>query len=241
MPMCSPAPSRAGECREGDLRSHAPADGSRLHVTSALLGAGTTYSQRCSRVCRPRRPASATPSRCSQALGGGLVESKGTGREMNCVRLACSWARAALAAGSAVGPAGHGPEAPPDAGYAPAPLVEISASAPVHGGGCARPVSGRDNPFEWWGTVRIAGAQRAGKSIRRLHPRRQHWFGAQELVHAQRGCFFPAVSANPMTQAVKIAGNLTVDKCSRRRETARTSCHRWTEPGHRSSHPPFLL
>jgi len=57
---------------------------------------------------------------------------------------------AALAAGCAVGPSFHRPEAPADAGYAPAPLPPSSASAPIHGGDAQRLLGGRDIPFEWW-------------------------------------------------------------------------------------------
>jgi hypothetical protein len=45
---------------------------------------------------------------------------------------------AALAASCAVGPRYHKPEAPANAGYAPAPLPQTSASAPIHGGEAQR-------------------------------------------------------------------------------------------------------
>jgi outer membrane protein TolC len=57
---------------------------------------------------------------------------------------------AAMTCGCAVGPRWRAPLAPADAGYAPVPLPETSASAPVHGGEAQRLIAGRDIPFEWW-------------------------------------------------------------------------------------------
>ena len=56
----------------------------------------------------------------------------------------------ALASSCAVGPRYHKPEAPANAGYAPTPLPESSAAAPVHGGEAQRLINDRDIPFEWW-------------------------------------------------------------------------------------------
>src|SRR6202034_618944 len=79
-----------------------------------------------------------------------VVESKGTGRTMNHVRATVLVAATSLAAGCAVGPQYHRPQAPANAGYAPTPLPEASASAPIHGGEAQRLVNDRDIPFEWW-------------------------------------------------------------------------------------------
>src|SRR5271165_7365599 len=57
---------------------------------------------------------------------------------------------AAMACGCAVGPRWRAPQAPADAGYAPAALPETSASAPVHGGEAQHLAAGKDISFEWW-------------------------------------------------------------------------------------------
>jgi NodT family efflux transporter outer membrane factor (OMF) lipoprotein len=122
---------------------------------------------------------------------------------------------AALAAGCAVGPRYHRPEAPAAAGFAPAPLPQTSASAAVHGGEAQRLVSGRDIPFEWWQLFQSPGldalVERAFKANPTIPAARAALVQAQELVSAQRGYFFPTVNANYSFERQKIAGNLTVD------------------------------
>jgi NodT family efflux transporter outer membrane factor (OMF) lipoprotein len=122
---------------------------------------------------------------------------------------------AALAAGCAVGPRYHRPEAPAAAGYAPAPLPQMSSSAPVHGGEAQRLVSGRDIPFEWWQLFQSPGlnalVEQAFKANPTIPAARAALVQAQELVSAQRGYFFPTVNADYSFERQKIAGNLTVD------------------------------
>jgi NodT family efflux transporter outer membrane factor (OMF) lipoprotein len=134
---------------------------------------------------------------------------------MNYVRAALLVASAALAASCAVGPRYHHPEAPANAGYAPAPLPQSSASAPVHGGEAQRLVNGRDIPFEWWQLFQspaldalVAQAFKANPTI----PAAQAALvQAQELVYAQWGYFFPTIGASYSFERQKINGNLTVD------------------------------
>ena len=57
---------------------------------------------------------------------------------------------AAMTCGCAVGPRYHKPEAPANVGFAPTPLPETTASAPIHGGEVQHFVAGRDISFEWW-------------------------------------------------------------------------------------------
>ena len=122
---------------------------------------------------------------------------------------------AALAASCAVGPRYHRPEAPADAGFAPATLPQTSSSAPVHGGEAQRLVSGRDIPFEWWQLFQSPGlnalVEQAFKANPTIPAARAALVQAQELVSAQRGYFFPTVDANYSFERQKIAGNLTVD------------------------------
>jgi NodT family efflux transporter outer membrane factor (OMF) lipoprotein len=134
---------------------------------------------------------------------------------MNCVRTALLLSVAAFAAGCAVGPRYHRPEAPPDSGYAPAPLPQTSGSAPIHGGEVQRLVSGRDIPFEWWEMFRSpaldALVERAFRANPTIASAQAALVQAQELVYAQQGYFFPTIAANYNFERQKIAGNLTLD------------------------------
>jgi NodT family efflux transporter outer membrane factor (OMF) lipoprotein len=134
---------------------------------------------------------------------------------MSCVRTALLASVAALAASCAVGPRYHRPEAPANAGYTPAPLLETSASAPIHGGEAQRLVSGRDIPFEWWELFKSpalnALVERAFKANPTVTAAQAALVHAQELVYAQQGYFFPTFDANYNFQRTKVAGNFTVD------------------------------
>jgi NodT family efflux transporter outer membrane factor (OMF) lipoprotein len=134
---------------------------------------------------------------------------------MNCVRTALLVSVAAFAASCAVGPRYHRPEAPANAGYAPAPLPQISASAPVHGGEVQRLVNGRDIPFEWWELFKSPALNALVEQAFRVNPTiasaQAALVQAQELVYAQQGYFFPTVAANYNFERQKIAGNLTLD------------------------------
>jgi NodT family efflux transporter outer membrane factor (OMF) lipoprotein len=134
---------------------------------------------------------------------------------MNCVRTALLVSSAVFVASCAVGPRYHRPEAPANAGYAPAPLLETSASAPIHGGEAQRLVSGRDIPFEWWELFKSpalnALVERAFRANPTIASAQAALVKAQELVYAQQGYFFPTVAANYDFERQKIAGNLTLD------------------------------
>jgi NodT family efflux transporter outer membrane factor (OMF) lipoprotein len=119
----------------------------------------------------------------------------------------------ALVSGCAVGPRYHRPEAPANAGYAPTPLPESSASAPVHGGEAQRLITDRDIPFEWWELFQspalnalVAQAFKANPTVTAA---RAALAQAQELVRAQRGFYLPSVGSSFQAQRVKVAGNLT--------------------------------
>jgi NodT family efflux transporter outer membrane factor (OMF) lipoprotein len=134
---------------------------------------------------------------------------------MNRVRAALLVSVAAFGASCAVGPRYHRPEAPPNAGYAPAPLPETGASVPIHGGEAQRLVSGRDLPFEWWELFRSpalnALVERAFRANPTIASAQAALVQAQELVYAQQGYFFPTIAANYDFERQKIAGNLTLD------------------------------
>jgi NodT family efflux transporter outer membrane factor (OMF) lipoprotein len=120
-----------------------------------------------------------------------------------------------LTASCAVGPRYHRPEAPANAGYAPAPLPQTSASAPIHGGEVQRLINDRDIPFEWWQLFQSpalnALVERAFRANPTIAAAQAALVQAQELVYAQRGYFFPAIGANYDFERQKIAGNFTLD------------------------------
>jgi NodT family efflux transporter outer membrane factor (OMF) lipoprotein len=130
-------------------------------------------------------------------------------RSIALAALAFTWA--ALGGGCAVGPRWHAPQAPTDAGYAPAPLRETSSSAPVHGGEAQHLISGRDIPFEWWELFQspalnslIDKAFKANPSIAAAQAALRQ---AQELVHAQQGFFYPSAGATFQAERHKVSGN----------------------------------
>jgi NodT family efflux transporter outer membrane factor (OMF) lipoprotein len=123
---------------------------------------------------------------------------------------------AALAAGCAVGPRYHKPDAPSNPGYSPTPLAEVSASADVHGGEAQRLVGARDIPFAWWELFGSAELNRLVEQAFKANPTiaaaQAALAQAQELVYAQQGFYFPTVAAVYQAERHKIAGNLTNDQ-----------------------------
>jgi len=144
------------------------------------------------------------------------------------VSLALTLGLAAALTGCAVGPHYRKPNAPPDAGYAPAPLPEASASAPiqgganqggpadggpVHGGEAQHLVTGGDVPFDWWQSFQSpalnALVERALKANSTVRAAQAALSQAQELVRAQRGFYSPSVGLGLQAERAKVAGNLT--------------------------------
>jgi NodT family efflux transporter outer membrane factor (OMF) lipoprotein len=134
---------------------------------------------------------------------------------MKWVRSALLVSSVVLTAGCAVGPSYHRPEVPANAGYAPAPLPQTSASAPIHGGEAQSLINDRDIPFEWWQLFQSpalnALVERAFRANPTIAAAQATLVQAQELVYAQRGFFFPAIGANYSFERQKIAGNFTLD------------------------------
>jgi NodT family efflux transporter outer membrane factor (OMF) lipoprotein len=122
----------------------------------------------------------------------------------------------ALAEGCAVGPHYHKPEAPANAGYAPTPLPETSASAPIHAGVSQHFVAGRDIPFKWWELFQSPAlnslVEKAFKANPTIAAAQAALAQAQEFVYAQRGFYFPTIAASYQAERHKIAGNLTNDQ-----------------------------
>jgi NodT family efflux transporter outer membrane factor (OMF) lipoprotein len=134
---------------------------------------------------------------------------------MRLIRPSLLVAASALAASCAVGPRYHRPQAPADAGYAPTPLPQSSAAAPIHGGEVQQLIDGRDIRFEWWELFKSpalnALVERAFKANPTIVAAQAALVQAQELVYAQQGYFFPTLGANYSFARTKIAGNFTVD------------------------------
>ena len=158
---------------------------------------------------RPRSPARRIQRRTSQAPKVTLV----MWATQPLRRTSLLVASVAFASGCAVGPTYHPPKIPADAGYAPTPMPESSASAPVQGGAAQRLINDRDIPFEWWQLFQspalnalIAQAFRANPTI----PAAQAALSeAHELVRAQRGFYYPSVASGFQGERVKVAGNNT--------------------------------
>ncbi|HEY1393874.1 MAG TPA: efflux transporter outer membrane subunit, partial [Methylibium sp.] len=116
-----------------------------------------------------------------------------------------------LLGGCAVGPDYHRPALPESKAYAPAPLPETSASAPLAGGEAQSFVAGRDIPFEWWkayGSPALdALVERAFKANASLPAAQAALRQAQELVYAQRGYFSPTVGLGYSFERQQLAGN----------------------------------
>jgi NodT family efflux transporter outer membrane factor (OMF) lipoprotein len=118
---------------------------------------------------------------------------------------------AAMTCGCAVGPRWHAPRAPTDAGYAPAPLPETSASAGVQGGEAQHLIAGRDIPFEWWELFQSPALDslidKAFKANPTITAARASLRQAQELVYAQQGFFYPSVGTTVQAERHKVSGN----------------------------------
>jgi NodT family efflux transporter outer membrane factor (OMF) lipoprotein len=116
-----------------------------------------------------------------------------------------------MTCGCAVAPHYHKPEAPTDAGYAPAHLPETSSSAPIPGGEVQHYIAGRDIPFEWWVLFQSPALDSLVRTALKANPTvaaaQAALAQAQELVYAQRGFFYPAVSAVYQAERHKVSGD----------------------------------
>ena len=116
-------------------------------------------------------------------------------------RLRCiAGCTALLAAGCAVGPNFKPPPAPHVEGYTGTPLQRTAATPGVAGGHAQRFASGADIPADWW---RLFHSQSLDTLIAAALKNNYDLAAAQaalrvayENVLAQRGAFFPAVSAS---------------------------------------------
>jgi len=107
---------------------------------------------------------------------------------------------AILLCGCAVGPDFHPPAPPVDAGYAPNPLPEVSASAAIYGGAAQHLIAGKDVPSDWWTAFRspeldalVEQALRANPTIEATKAALRQ---AHQLTLAAKGAFLPSVQAS---------------------------------------------
>jgi len=156
-------------------------------------------------VLAARRTAVAASTFGAASLGAVAVRAVAVG--------AVTFGMAAALSGCAAGPNYRKPDSPPDAGYAPAPLPEVSASAPIHGGEAQHLIAGRDLPFEWWQLFQSralnALVERALKANPSIPAAQAALAQAQELVRAQRGFYYPNAALGFQAERAKVAGNFT--------------------------------
>lgn len=104
-----------------------------------------------------------------------------------------------LAAGCKVGPNYKPPTAPQVTGYTPAALTPTTSTPGVAGGEAQKFVSGEDIPGEWWAAFHSKPLddliERALKSNPDIKAAQAALLVARENVLAQRGAYFPNLSA----------------------------------------------
>jgi len=116
-----------------------------------------------------------------------------------------------LTVGCAVGPRYHSPQAPANAGYAPAPLPQSSAAAAIHGGEAQHLISSREIPFDWWQLFQCpelnALVEQAFKANPTIVAAQAALVQAQELMRAQQGYYLPTLAGSTQAERHKISGN----------------------------------
>ena len=102
--------------------------------------------------------------------------------------------------GCAVGPNFHRPDPPPVNGYTPEPLARRTAGAKVSAGESQRFVEGLDIPGQWWTLFHSQAlnelVDEAIKDNPTLESAQAALRAAQEGVLAQKGTYYPSISAN---------------------------------------------
>ncbi len=116
-----------------------------------------------------------------------------------------------LLAACAVGPNFKAPDAPRNAGFAPAgQFAPETAAAPLAGGTAQRFVDGMDIPGQWWtlfqSTELNALIERALKNSPTLQAAQAALRQANETAAAQRGSYYPSVSGAAESQRQKASG-----------------------------------
>ena len=118
-----------------------------------------------------------------------------------------------LAAGCTVGPNFKKPPAPDVSGYTPAPLTTTSSTPNVAGGEAQRIVEARDIPGEWWALFHSQALdeliERSLKANPDLKAAQAALTVARENMLAQRGVYYPSVSAGFSATRAKSSSNIS--------------------------------
>jgi NodT family efflux transporter outer membrane factor (OMF) lipoprotein len=122
-----------------------------------------------------------------------------------------SLALLAAMTGCAAGPDFKRPEAPAAHDYAPTAISGQTASAEVAGGGAQHFDATKDIPFDWWTLFQSPQInsliERAFKANPTIEAAQAALRQADEYVTAQRGFFYPTVSASFSPSRTKLSGN----------------------------------
>jgi NodT family efflux transporter outer membrane factor (OMF) lipoprotein len=116
-------------------------------------------------------------------------------------------------AGCAVGPNFKKPPAPDVSRYTPAPISATGSTSGVTGGEAQTLLSGRDIPGEWWTLFHSKPLddliERSLKTNPDLNAAQAALLVARENVLAQRGAYYPSVSAGFSASHVKSSAELS--------------------------------
>jgi len=122
-------------------------------------------------------------------------------------------AAAVLLAGCAVGPDFKKPVAPANAGYSAAPLSTTSSTPGVTGGEAQQFIDGGDIPGEWWTLFHSQPLtdliERSLKANPDIKAAQAALLVARENTQAQRGFYYPSVSAGFAATHAKSSSNLS--------------------------------
>lgn len=118
-----------------------------------------------------------------------------------------------LLGGCAVGPKFKKPAAPADAGYTATPLSSTTSTPNVAGGEAQQFFDGRDIPGEWWTLFHSKPLndliERSLKTNPDIKAAQAALLVARENVLAQRGFYYPSVSAGFSATRAKSSSNLS--------------------------------
>jgi NodT family efflux transporter outer membrane factor (OMF) lipoprotein len=148
------------------------------------------------------------------AGGGEMAVRRGSKVVGECAAVRVSACVAAtLLAGCALGPDFHKPAAPEVKGYDSQSLPAQTVSASVPGGAAQNFASGGDIPGDWWtlfhSSTLNALVERALKNNPDLDAARAALTAAHEDTLAQRGAYFPAITADVSASRQKQPGTLS--------------------------------
>lgn len=118
-----------------------------------------------------------------------------------------------LVSGCTVGPNFKKPAAPPDAGYAPAPLSTTSSTANISGGEAQKFIEGRDISGDWWTLFHSKPLndliERSLKNNPDLKSAQAALLVARENTLAQRGAYYPSVSGSFSATRAKTSDSIS--------------------------------